>query len=61
MLHGDACEFPTLLRGYDAVIDWIDRNGYEAAGSPREVWHVVRADRIEQLEVGWRFRDPAGA
>jgi DNA-binding transcriptional MerR regulator len=60
VICGDECEFPALLKGYDAVYDWIDRNGYEAEGSPREMWRAVREGRPVEMEIGWLFRDPGG-
>lgn len=60
-LRGDECEFPAILRGYDAVHDWIEANGYTAADSPRETWRTSSNEDGGEMEVGWRFRDPAGA
>jgi DNA-binding transcriptional MerR regulator len=57
MLHGEQCVFPAVLRGYDAVYDWIKSNGYEPVDSPREIWHnPPGAD--ERMEIGWVFREP---
>ena len=39
VMHGDQCEFPAILQGYDAVYDWIRVNGYEPNGAAREIWH----------------------
>jgi DNA-binding transcriptional MerR regulator len=55
LLHGEQCEFPGVLEGYDAVYDWIQENGYETGEPPREIWHSQdQADN--QLEVLWMFR-----
>jgi DNA-binding transcriptional MerR regulator len=55
LLHGEYCEFPRVLEGYDAVYDWIRQNGYETVEPPREVWHS-QYQTDEQLEVLWMFR-----
>ena len=58
MLHGDQCEFPEILKGYDAVYDWIRQNGYEAAEPPREIWHSEPGTEAE-MEVAWPFKEAA--
>jgi hypothetical protein len=32
-------KIPTVLGAYDAAADWIQKNGYQIAESPREFWH----------------------
>ncbi|KAM3114668.1 MerR family transcriptional regulator [Phormidesmis sp. 146-33] len=56
MLHGDQCRFPAILAGYDAVFDWIRKNGYEIADSPREIWHGQPGED-EWMEVALPFQD----
>jgi DNA-binding transcriptional MerR regulator len=56
MLHGDQCVFPEVLKGYDAVYDWLRQNGYEAAESPREIWHSEPGEAA-RLEVAWLFNE----
>ncbi len=58
VLRGDECLFPDVLKGYDAVYDWISSNGYEAEDAPREVWRSGPEDRQAEMEVSWRFRAP---
>ncbi len=60
-LHGDECAFPAILKGYDAVHDWIERNGYTPVDAPRETWLSTPGETVSEMEVAWRFRDPAGA
>jgi effector-binding domain-containing protein len=55
MLHGEQCSFPEVLRGYDAVIDWIKQNGHKVAGSPREIWLGEEGPGMK-LEVVWPFQ-----
>ena len=38
---GEQCEFPAILKGYDAAAAWIKENGHHTSGSPREIWHSV--------------------
>jgi len=61
VLYGEECVFPTVLKGYDAVYDWIAHNGYEAEDAPREVWRSRPEDRQAEMEVAWRFRAIADA
>lgn len=56
LLHGEQCEFPGVLHGYDAAYDWIRQNGYATTEPPREIWHnQYQSD--EELEVVWIFRE----
>jgi DNA-binding transcriptional MerR regulator len=59
MMTGDQCEFPAILDGYDAVYDWIRKNGYEVIESPREIWHSLPGE-TQRTEIAWLFREPAG-
>lgn len=54
-LHGQECDFPNILKGYDAVFDWIRQNGYEPADSPYEVWHNM--SKPEHMEIMLAFRE----
>jgi DNA-binding transcriptional MerR regulator len=56
MLHGDQCEFPEILKGYDAVHDWIRQNGYEVVEAPREIWHSEPGEDAK-MEVAWLFKE----
>lgn len=59
MLRGEQCAFPAVLQGYDAAYDWIQKHGYEVAGSPREVWHSApdAEGEGELMEVAWPFHE----
>ncbi len=59
VLRGDRCAFPAVLKGYDAVYDWIHRNGYEPQDVPREIWRSWPVDHSAELEVAWLFQDPS--
>lgn len=57
-LRGPECHFPKVLEGYDAVYEWVERNGYRTDGPPREVW--VSAPGVEgvpdeEMEIAWAF------
>ena len=54
-LHGAECVFPEILKGYDALIDWMRRNGYEYPESPREIWHNMTDP--EHVEILWLFKE----
>jgi DNA-binding transcriptional MerR regulator len=59
-LTGDQCAFPAILGGYDAVYDWIEKNGYQHTDSPREIWHTLPGEGSgERLEVAWPFAERA--
>jgi effector-binding domain-containing protein len=36
---GEQCEFPFILKAYDAAAAWIKENGHHTSGPPREIWH----------------------
>ena len=56
MMAGQECTFPAILKGYDAIVDWIKRNGYEIAASPREIWHTGLGDDA-RMDIEWPFRE----
>jgi effector-binding domain-containing protein len=60
MLYGEYCEFPLILKGYDAAYDWIKQNGYIPNGSPHEIWHSVPSVEQDRIEVTWPFREQSG-
>ena len=62
MMVGAQCDFPAILGAYDAAADWIQKNGYEMAEPPREVWHnpPVGKPKMEgadvRMEIVWMFK-----
>lgn len=54
MTVGPETDFPTILGAYDAGADWIQKNGYQMAGSPREIWHSGPGDN-PKMEIVWLF------
>lgn len=54
-VKGEQCDFPTILEAYDAAADWINRNGYEFADSPRELW-LSKPGEDEEMAVVWPFK-----
>jgi DNA-binding transcriptional MerR regulator len=57
---GDQCEFPAILKAYDAAHDWISSNGYATNGSPHEIWHSPPGPDA-RMEIAWPFREQAQA
>jgi DNA-binding transcriptional MerR regulator len=55
-LSEEYCVFPAILEGYDAAYDWIVENGYQIAGSPRELWLGAIAE-TGPVEIVWPFRE----
>lgn len=62
MMVGAQCDFPAILGAYDAATDWIQKNGYDMAEPPREVWHTppVGKPKMEgaevRMEIVWMFK-----
>ena len=52
---GAQCDFPTILGAYDAAADWIQKNGYQMAEAPREVWHSGPGEDAK-MEIVWLFK-----
>jgi effector-binding domain-containing protein len=52
---GSQCDFPAILGAYDAAADWIQKNGYQIAEPPREVWYNEQGSDAK-MEVVWLFR-----
>ena len=52
---GAQCDFPAILSAYDAAADWIQKNGYEMAEPPREVWYT-EPGKDAKMEVVWLFK-----
>ena len=53
--------FPEILGYYDAVYNWIEENGHQIAGSPREVYETRPMDKeagMDQpfLEIAWPYK-----
>ncbi len=55
VITGEMCRFPDLLAGYDAAADWIQKNGFETAQPPREVWHTEPGPDAK-WEIVWLFK-----
>lgn len=51
-ITGEDTNFPAILRAYDAVSDWITKNGFDMAGAPREVW-LAR----DSMCIDWPFHE----
>ena len=52
---GAQCDFPIILGAYDAAADWINKNGYQMAEPPREVWHSAPG-KDAKMEIVWLFK-----
>jgi DNA-binding transcriptional MerR regulator len=55
IITGEQCHYPELLGAYDAAADWIQRNGFETAGPPREVWYTGPGPDAK-WEIVWLFK-----
>lgn len=54
-ITGDQCHYPELLGAYDAGADWIQKNGYEMVGAPREIWYSGPGPDAK-WEIVWLFK-----
>jgi DNA-binding transcriptional MerR regulator len=55
MMIGAQTDFPAILDAYDAAADWIQKNGYQMAERPREVWHSGPGENA-RMEIVWLFK-----
>jgi effector-binding domain-containing protein len=55
VITGEQCHYPELLGAYDAAADWIQKNGYETDGPPREVWYTGPGP-VAKWEIVWLFK-----
>ena len=55
VITGEQCHYPELLAAYDAGADWIQKNGYEMVGSPREIWYTGPGPDAK-WEIVWLFK-----
>jgi len=55
MTIGAQTDFPAILGAYDAAADWIQKNGYQMAEPPREVWHSGPGEE-PKMEIVWLFK-----
>jgi DNA-binding transcriptional MerR regulator len=55
IMLGAQCDFPDILGAYDAAADWIQKNGYQMAEPPREVWHNGPGENAK-MEIVWLFK-----
>ncbi|HJS18417.1 MAG TPA: MerR family transcriptional regulator [Anaerolineales bacterium] len=55
VITGDQCHYPELLGAYDAAADWIQKNGFETAGPPREIWYTGPGPDAK-WEIVWLFK-----
>jgi DNA-binding transcriptional MerR regulator len=54
-MFGAQCDFPAILGAYDAAADWIQKNGYQTAEPPREVWYSSPGENAK-MEIVWLFK-----
>jgi DNA-binding transcriptional MerR regulator len=55
VITGEQCKYPELLAAYDAAADWIQKNGYEMVGAPREIWYTGPGPDAK-WEIVWLFK-----
>lgn len=53
---GADCDFPAILKAYDAVADFIYSSGFEPDGPPREVW-IAPPGASAEMRIEWAFRE----
>ena len=50
--EGKQCEFPEILGAYDAVARWVQEQGRELAGPPREIY-LDGPNSPTRMEIDW--------
>jgi DNA-binding transcriptional MerR regulator len=55
VITGEQCHYPELLGAYDAAADWIQKNGFETATPPREIWYTEPGPDAK-WEIVWLFK-----
>ncbi|HSJ89381.1 MAG TPA: hypothetical protein VK909_19375 [Anaerolineales bacterium] len=55
VITGDQYRSLELLSAYDAAADWIQKNGFETVGAPREVWYTEPGPDAK-WEIVWLFK-----
>ena len=55
MMLGAQTDFPAILGAYDAAADWIQKNDYQMAESPREIWHSGPGQDAK-MEIVWLLK-----
>ena len=53
-ISGDQCHFPEILKAYDAVYDWVERNGYRHVGPP---WEIYTSPDGSTMQIAWPFAE----
>jgi DNA-binding transcriptional MerR regulator len=53
-VHGNDCDFPAIIGAYDAIANWISKNGYKMADSPREIW-LTQPNEQAKMQIVWPF------
>jgi DNA-binding transcriptional MerR regulator len=54
---GEQCRFPEIIGAYDAVAEWVQRNGRELAGPPREIYRSdPHKGETPRMEIAWPLR-----
>jgi len=52
-LRGEETDFPAILGAYDAVREWVQKQGYDPVCAPREIWHVGPPEPV--MEIAWAY------
>jgi DNA-binding transcriptional MerR regulator len=53
----EQCRFPEIIGAYDAVAEWVQRNGRELAGPPREIYRSdPHKGETPRMEIAWPIR-----
>lgn len=57
IVEGEETDFPAILGAYDAVADWVNKNGRELDGPPREIYLSDHfAGETPKMEIAWTVR-----
>lgn len=54
-VEGEESFAPRILVAYDRLAGWIDAQGYERVGPPREIWHDRQGVSGSRMTIAWPF------
>lgn len=55
-VSGAETSYPAILAAYDQACEWIESEGKQRVGRPREIWHVLPwAEEPARMTISWPY------
>ncbi|AJT40788.1 hypothetical protein [Psychromicrobium lacuslunae] len=55
-VSGAETSYPAILAAYDQVCEWIENEGKQRVGRPRETWHALPwAEEPARMTISWPY------